>query len=116
MITAFCLPSCLPIQVNISETLKFGPIHKLYKHADISYFIGEKRYWGKGLATTAIKLICDFAAKDLGLHKIEAGTYSSAFGSQRALEKNGFEREGCLREHVYFDNEYIDAYRYGKII
>lgn len=96
--------------------IKIGPIHEIYKCADISYFIGEKKYWGKGLATTAIKLVCDFASKDLRLHKIEAGTYSSAVGSQRVLEKNGFKQEGCQREHIYFDNKYIDLLRYGKMI
>ena len=83
--------------------IKIGPIHPRYNHADISYFIGEKEYWHRGIATEAIKLICDYGFKDLNLNRIEAGAYECAIGSWRALEKCGFKREGVLRKQIYFN-------------
>lgn len=93
--------------------IKIGPIHPRYNHADISYFIGEKEYWHRGIATEAIELICDYGFKDLNLNRIEAGAYECAIGSWRALEKCGFKREGVLRKQIYFNNTYIDVYRYA---
>ena len=37
--------------------IKLGPINFIHKNGDISYFIGEKKLWGKGYTTLAIKLI-----------------------------------------------------------
>ena len=43
--------------------IKLGPINFIHKHAEISYFIGEKKLWGKGYATKAIKEIIKIARK-----------------------------------------------------
>ena len=98
--------------------IKIGPINKHHNHADISYFIGEKTLWNKGIATEAINLICDFGFRDLRLHRIEAGAYSAAVGSWKALEKNGFIREAVFREQVISNSnnggsKYMDVFRYG---
>ncbi len=93
--------------------IKIGSINRHHNHADISYFIGEKNFWNKGIATEVIGLVRDFGFKELGLHRIEAGVYSTAVGSWKALEKNGFKREGVFREQVMSDSNYIDVYRYG---
>ncbi len=93
--------------------IKIGPIHPHYHHADISYFIGEKEYWHKGIATEAIRLVCKYGFEKLGLHRIEAGAYDCAIGSWKGLEKSGFKREGVFKEQVYFNESYINVYRYG---
>lgn len=95
--------------------IKIGPIHEHYSRADISYFIGEKECWNMGIATEAINLVCRFGFHSLDLHRIEAGAYDIAYGSQKALEKNGFMREGIFREYVYCNNMWINAYRYGLL-
>lgn len=43
-----------------------------YNYADISYFIGEKLLWGKGVDSEVIRLITDYGFSKLKLHKIEA--------------------------------------------
>lgn len=95
--------------------IKIGPVHSHYKHADISYFIGEKTYWNKGIVSEAINLVCQFGFVNLNLHRIEAGAYECAIGSWKALEKCNFKREGVFRKQVFFNNEYIDIYRYGLL-
>ena len=52
----------------------------------------------------------------MNLHRIEAGTYAKAIGSQRALEKNGFTKEAVFRKQVIFNGEYMDVYRYGLLV
>lgn len=95
--------------------IKIGPVNSYHLHADISYFIGENAYWNKGLASEAINMICQFGFEELGLHRVEAGCYSAAIGSWKALEKNGFVKEGIFRERVISDGEYMDIYRYGLL-
>lgn len=95
--------------------MKLGPIHAHYRHGDISYFIGEKSCWNKGMATEAIRLICQFGFEELGLNRIEAGAYELAAGSWRALEKNHFKREGRFRQQICFNRKYIDVFRYGLL-
>lgn len=95
--------------------IKIGPVNKYHRHADISYFIGNKTYWNRGVATEAIGLICKFGFQELGLNKIEAGVYEPAAASWKALEKNGFKREGVFREEVWLDEEYVSVFRYGLL-
>ena len=78
--------------------IKLGPIHWLHRRADLSLFIGERKYWGQGYASEAIALVRDWAFRELDLQKLNAGIYSGNHGSRRAFEKCGFELEGTLRQ------------------
>jgi [ribosomal protein S5]-alanine N-acetyltransferase len=95
--------------------IKIGPIHPIYKFADISYFIGEKSAWEKGIATEAICLITRFAFEELGLNRLQAGAYATNIGSQKALEKNYYKKEATYRKKAFINigDEYIDSYMYG---
>lgn len=95
--------------------IKIGPIHPIYKYADVSYFIGEKTTWGKGIATEAIGLVTKFGFDVLGLNRIEAGAFKPNIGSQKALEKNGYKKEAIYRKKAFINKgeEYIDSYVYG---
>lgn len=95
--------------------IKIGPWNKHLNHADISYFLGDKNCWNKGIATEAIRLVCEFGFNEWNLHRIEAGAYSAAIGSYKALEKNGFLREAVFREQVVSNGHYMDIYRYGLL-
>ena len=96
--------------------IKICPINYRHRSADISYFIGEKQFWGKGYATEAISLAVRFAFDTLDLYKLNAGTYAANKGSQAVLEKNGFVREGVFKEQVFFEGGRDDAYRYGLTV
>ena len=47
--------------------IKIGPINRHHNHADISYFIGDKKMWNKSVATEAIRLVTRFCFMDLKL-------------------------------------------------
>jgi RimJ/RimL family protein N-acetyltransferase len=88
--------------------IKLGPINWIHRFADISLIIGEKDYWGKGIASEAILELSTFAFSILNLHKLRAGCYSENIGSKRAFEKVGFKIEGVLKkqwlcQHIYQD-------------
>jgi len=95
--------------------IKLGPINKAHSFASIGLFIGEKGYWGKGIATEAISLVTRFAFDVLGLHKVIAGCYVHNTGSLRAFEKAGFHKEGVEKEKWLCKGQYIDGIILGMV-
>lgn len=95
--------------------IKIGGINHCHKFADIGFLIGEKDFWGKGIATEAVKLATEFSFNTLKLHKIWGGVYSMNVGSLRVFEKNGYEREGVRKSQYLLDGVYCDDIMFGKI-
>ena len=95
--------------------IKIGPIHPIYKYADISYFVGDKSCWGNGVATEAVGLILKFGFEKLNLNRIEAGTFEQNAASQRVLLKNNFKREAIYYKRTFlepkspYNNNYMFA-------
>lgn len=75
--------------------------------------VGDKRSWGKGYATRAIRLLVDHAFNQMNLNKIYAGVAADSIGSIRAFEKVGFKKEGALKDLFFLNNKYIDCFLMG---
>ena len=95
--------------------IKLGPINWIHGFADVSLLIGDKEYWGKGIATQAIKLISKFAFEKLNLNKLKAGCYQENVGSKKAFLKAGFELEGILKSQWRLDNSFQDELILGLL-
>lgn len=93
--------------------IKIGPINWIHRFADVSLLIGDKNYWGKGLATEAIELITGFGFRQLNLHKLKAGCYADNSGSKKAFLKVGYTVEGTLKQHFFSNGAYQDAFQLG---
>jgi RimJ/RimL family protein N-acetyltransferase len=61
---------------------------------------GAVGYWllpearGKGFATRAVRLICDWAFRDIGIPELRLVTEPENLASQRVAERAGFRRHG----------------------
>ena len=64
---------------------------------EIGYWIGEP-WWGRGLATEAVRRVVAFAFEELGLEQLVAGHFEDNPASGRVLEKSGFRYSGEARE------------------
>lgn len=95
--------------------IKIGPINQIHRFASIRLFIGDKNYWGKGIATSAIKQITDFAFNEINLHKVTAGMYESNTGSFNAFMKNGFVKVGVYTKHLFSGGNYQNEIILEKI-
>lgn len=95
--------------------IKVFNIDKIHKHATLSLIIGEKSYWGRGIATKAIKLMTLYAFNALNLHKLYAGAYVDNIGSIKAFKKSGYQEEGILKKHCFFEGKYTDVVSLGII-
>ncbi len=95
--------------------VKFGRINARHKTADVGFLIGDKTLWGKGYASQAIRLACDFGFTSLGFEKITAGAAAQNKGSQKALLNAGFTLEGVLRAQSIIGCTRQDGYLYGRL-
>ena len=68
---------------------------------EITYVIGKKDYWGKGIGNLAINKIIKIAKKKYNLNKLIAGTANKNIGSIKILKKNKFVLEGVRKKHLF---------------
>ena len=95
--------------------IKIGSINFYHKRAEISYFIGNKFFWNKGVGKKAINLILNIAKNKFKLKKIIAGVYSLNRSSINVLLSNGFKKEATLKSHIVFNNKRYNSYIYGYV-
>lgn len=94
--------------------IKIGNIDKHHRRGDVGLMIG-KEYWGRGVATEAIRQVEAYAFSILHLHKLWAGVYEKNSGSLKAFTKNGWHIVGKLEEHVLLETEYCACYLLEKL-
>ena len=82
--------------------------------ADLSYILLDE-YKGQGVMTEAVHMVCEEAFEKLDILRISASVYSPNIASQRVLEKNGFIREGIMKNAIIKNGKVYDMYLYGKL-
>jgi RimJ/RimL family protein N-acetyltransferase len=70
---------------------------------------------GRGLGTTAQRLLTEYLFAHTPVERVEATTETGNVAEHRALEKIGFEREGVLRSHHFRAGQYRDLVVYGVL-
>jgi [ribosomal protein S5]-alanine N-acetyltransferase len=70
---------------------------------------------GRGVATEAVRQMVGYAFGDLGLHRLEAGTLPQNAGSQRVLQRNGFERIGVARSYLHIAGAWRDHILFQRV-
>lgn len=82
--------------------------------AEMGYYIGEE-YWGKGICTAAVKLICQHIFDNSDIIRIFAEPFAHNAASCRVLEKAGFQLEGTLRCNAVKNGKAMDMQMYSII-
>ena len=80
---------------------------------EFGILIGDKNYWGKGVATEATKLALEYAFTKLNLRKVCLGVLKDNEKAVKLYEKTGFVEEGCEKKMYLFNGKYSDALRMG---
>ncbi|TCI90599.1 N-acetyltransferase [Tenacibaculum sp. M341] len=78
-------------------------------NAEIGYFI-SKKFWGKGLATKAVKKMTEYAFENFDIVRIVAGVFDFNKSSMKVLEKNGYYLEFIRKNAVIKNGKIIDDY------
>jgi len=82
--------------------------------AEIGYWLGEP-YWGRGIATEAVRAVTAYAVREHGLTRVYAVPYEWNPASFRVLEKAGFTLEGTMRRSVIKDGKIINQRLYAWV-
>ena len=72
-------------------------------------------YWGKGIATEAVRVLLDWCFAHLNVHRVQADCTAGNKGSERVLEKTGFTLEGVWRESSFENGQFVDVKQYGLL-
>lgn len=74
--------------------------------AELYCTIGEKAFWGKGLATETYRILAAYAFSELGLRRLYIFTHSDA--TAHIMKKLGWTHEGTLRQDIWSHGRYVD--------
>ncbi|PPR15617.1 MAG: hypothetical protein CFH33_01346 [Alphaproteobacteria bacterium MarineAlpha9_Bin3] len=93
--------------------IKVGPIRRSDGVSDLVTVIGDKKYWGKGIASKAIKNLKEKVFLDSGIRKFVASIDSFNLGSINAYMKAGFKKEANIKDffvhktkdEIFFSNK-----------
>jgi len=82
------------------------------KNAELGYWLSEE-HWGKGIITSAIKEMIEYAFKTFDITRIYARPFGNNFASQKVLQKAGLQLEARLKNTIYKNNEFQDELIYS---
>lgn len=88
--------------------VKIGPINPKHKTSGLPTFIGDKAYWGKGIATEAIRIATAIAFDEFDIRKMTGGMYSTNHFSKQEFVDGGWYVEGILKGHYELNGELMD--------
>ena len=88
--------------------LKVGPINRKHAIADLVCVIGDKNYWGMGLATEAITLGNKIAFEKYNIRKLHGQIYADNIGSIKAYCKAGWIIEGVIKGRYLVNGKQMD--------
>ena len=83
-----------------------------HREGVIGYCFGRD-VWGNGYAPESARALLGFGFGQLELHRIFADCDVRNGASARVLEKIGMQREGRLREDMWYKGDWRDSYRYS---
>lgn len=63
----------------------------------VGYFL-EQAHWGKGIASEALSLLISYLFNNADINRIQAEVMPPNRASKKVLLKNGFMKEGTLRQ------------------
>lgn len=91
-------PNCLLLGIFCKDkhigNIKLEPIDFKNLKARIGILIGDKNYWGKGIATEAIELLVKYGFDKLKLKEIDLAVEPENKPAIRVYEKVGFVKAG----------------------
>lgn len=79
-------------------------------------FIGEPNYWGKGIGSTFLKMMCNFLKENKQADIVILDPHKTNIRAIKAYEKAGFKIIKELPKHELFEGEKQDCYLMENIL
>jgi ribosomal-protein-alanine N-acetyltransferase len=121
--------SWLNHKCSANESLNLALVHKtehihignialqdidyLNQSADFAIMLGEKAFWGQGLALEASQSILRHGFEQLNLNRISCATSSENVAMQKLAIKLGMSQEGLRKKALFKQGSFHDLIEFG---
>ncbi|MDZ4667062.1 MAG: GNAT family protein [bacterium] len=93
----------------------FHNLNATHRRAELFYALKHDLDKRKGYMTEALPIILSYGFKELNLHRIEALIAHENIASKKLAEKQGFKREGIMREDYCVNGKNEDSICYSLL-
>ena len=94
--------------VSVSRITR-GP----FQNAGLGYWVTEGMN-GRGIATRAVGLVCEWGFGQAGFHRLEAATLVDNTASQTVLRRNNFTEIGLSRRYLFIAGAWRDHILFAR--
>lgn len=84
----------------------FNNLSSVHRKAEIGFWVLRK-FWGQGIMSEALPLICRYGFEELRLHRIEGVVETANLICKHSIVKLGFTHEGTHRDAERKNGKYI---------
>ena len=88
-------------------------IHQVNRSAELSFLLGDRDFWGRGIGTEAGRLVLTHAFDGLNLHRVGCGTSDDNTAMRKLASRLGMREEGRRRAGLWKSGSYVDVIEYG---
>lgn len=85
-----------------------------HKKAEIGFWLLTD-FWGQGIMTEAMPIICSYGFNNLGIHRIEGSVDSDNINCKKAMAKLNFQYEGTMMDCEIKSGKFISLDIYAAI-
>ena len=85
-----------------------------HRKGEIGFWL-LKDFWGQGIISESIPLICKYGNENLGLHRIEAFVESENLNSKKALANSNFKYEGTMKDCEIKNGHFISVEIFAQL-
>lgn len=89
-------------------------LNKEHKKAEVGFWLLPK-FWGQGIMTEVMPIICNYGFEHLGLHRIEGFVESENTNCKKAMAKLDFEHEGTMKDCEIKNGKFLSLEIYAQI-
>lgn len=100
------------VTVGTTALTEFNDYHGV---ANLGIVIGDKNYWGKGVATEVITTLVNHAFEHLNIFSISAEVEEGNIPMMKALEKVGFKQDGLFESARVKNGKRINVHHFGIV-
>ena len=88
-------------------------LNKVHKKAEIGFWL-LKEFWGQGIMTEVMPIICNYGFDNLELHRIEGLVETDNLTCKKAMKKLDFKLEGTMKDCEVKNGKFISLDIYAK--
>lgn len=100
------------ITIGTVALTEFNEYHGL---ANLGIVIGDKNYWGKGVATEVVTAVVHYAFEHLNIFSISAEVEEGNIPMMKTLEKVGFKQDGLFESARVKNKQRINVHHFSIV-